>query len=438
MPRTRPQTPPVAFPLVDVGGDDDDDAPLGSPLHPDDRLWRHPSELASAGLPSALRPPDPPAPPGQPRRVRPASPGREPPVGAGGAGGVGAGGGSSGVRARDRWVPVVLAGTVGALLTAGLLAVTGSLDGGLGTQAPPGSTSSTLALAVRSEAAAPGVADIAERLRPSLLAVAGMDAAGRPSRGTAIAIRTGHVLTAARLVTGSGPLEVLVQGVGRRGTLVGADADTDLAVLAVDGGGLTPASWGEAADLRPGDPAVAVSSPPAAEPGPTVTAGIVSGINRTLASAGTELRGLLQVDRPVPAEAAGGALVDQAGALVGITLPAAGGAPFGYAVPAEMAEDVARQLLARGRVAHPWLGVEGADRGMNGGAVVQRVKPASPAAAAGLLDGDVVTEINGRATPSMGMLLLGLRSHQPGETVRLVVLRAGRRMEILVTLSERA
>lgn len=97
-----------------------------------------------------------------------------------------------------------------------------------------------------------------------------------------------------------------------------------------------------------------------------------------------------------------------------------------------------RQLLARGRVARAWLGVEGGDRGVSGGAVVQRVRPGSPAAAAGLLEGDVVTAINGRTIPSMGMLLLALRLHQPGETVRLLVVRAGRQVEVLATLADRA
>ncbi len=398
---------------MDVAGDDDDaevDVPTGRPLHPDDRLWRHPSELASAGLPSALRVADEPT----------SSSSR------------------SGGGILDRWLPVVLAGTVGALLTAGLLAVTGAFDGGLLTEAAPAAaTSSTVALTVRREAP-PGVADVAERLRPSLLALTGVGADGRPSRGSAIAIRSAHVLTAARLVVGARDLEVLVQGVSRRATIVGSDPDTDLAVLAVEGGGLVPVAWGTAADLRPGDPAVAVSSPPSAEPGPTVTAGIVSGISRTLAYAGNELRGLLQVDRPVPTEGAGGALVEPAGSLVGITLPAAtAGAPFGYAVPAEVAKDVARQLIAGGHVAHSWLGVDGGDRGLNAGAVVQRVKPGSPAAAAGVLEGDIVTDVNGTATPSMGMLLLSLRLHQPGETVRLGLSRASRRLELPVTLSER-
>lgn len=407
---------------MNVAGDDDDpevDVVGGGPVHPDDRLWRHPSELASAGLPSALRVAD-------------------DPISSSSRGGNGPASPSGGTRVLDRWLPVVLAGTVGALLTAGLLGVTGALDRSLLTEPTPASaTSSTVTLAVGREAS-PGVADVAERLRPSLLALAGVAADGRPSRGSAIAIRNDHVMTAARLVIGARDLEVLVRGVGRRATLVGSDPDTDLAVLAVEGGGLVPAEWGSAADLRPGDPTVAVSSPPSAEPGPTVTAGIVSGIGRTLAYAGNDLRGLLQVDRPVPSEGAGGALVEPAGALVGITLPAATtGAPFGYAVPAEVAKDVARQLLARGRVTYPWLGVEGGDRGMNGGAVVQRVKPASPAALAGLLEGDVVTDINGTATPSMGMLLLNLRLHQPGETVRLGVSRAGRRLDLPVTLSER-
>jgi len=397
---------------VDPAGDDDDgelDLPLSGPAHPDDRLWRHPSELQSAGLPSAFHLADGPA-----RRTRPRA-------------------------SLDRWLPVVLAGTVSALLTAGVLGVTGSFDGGLATNATPASaTSSSVALAVSTGPASPSVAELAERLRPSLLALAGVGADGRPSRGSAVAIRSGHVLTAARLVVGARELQVLVRGVSRQATLVGADADTDLAVLAVDGDDLVPAAWGRAADLHPGDPAVAVSSAPAAEPGPTVTSGIVSGVGRTHTYAGGELRGLLQLDRPVPTEGAGGALLDPDGDLVGITLPAtAGTAPFGYAVPAEEAREVAGQLLTRGRVARPWLGVEGGDRGMDGGAAVQRVKTSSPAAAAGLQDGDVVTALDGAPTPTMGVLLLRLRLHRPGQTVRLLILRAGRTLEVPVTLSER-
>ncbi len=414
-----PARPAGSVPAVHGPGDDDDDAdadvPLGGPLPPDDRLWRHPSELASAGLPAAAdghsgaRPPEP----------RHAS-----------------------RRARARWLPLALAGTVGALLTTGVLAVTGGLysgvDGGFDEQGSVAATSSTVALAVSSRPAPSGVADLAERLRPSLAAVSGTALDGRVTRGSAVAIRSDHVLTAARLVVESHQLQVLVEGVGRRATLVGADADTDLAVLAVEGGGLVPISWGASADLRPGDPAVAVSSAPAAEPGPTVTSGIVSGLARTLAHAGTELRGLLQVDRPVPLEGAGGALVDPAGALVGITLPAVpSGVPFGYAVPSEVAREVSRQLMSDGRVAHPWLGVEGSDRGMSGGAVVQRVKPGSPAEKAGLLDGDVVTAVDGVPVPTMGMLLVELRLRRPGDTVRLLVVRGEALRSILVTLADR-
>ncbi len=424
-----PTGPAGSVPAVDGTSEDDDDVdldrPLGGPLHPDDRLWRHPSELAASAAATVPPPEGHPAPAGRWGRFRsqaaPAAP-----------------------VARRRghglfglWLPVALAGTVGALLAAGLLTVTG-LEGGTDEDQAASGPSSTLAIALASRTAPLRVAELAERLRPSLLAVSAIASDGRATRGSAVAIRAGHVLTAARLVADSHDLQVLVRGVGRRAVLVGADRDTDLAVLAVDGAGLVPVSWGAAADLRPGDPAVAVSTSPVAGPGPTVTAGIISGIARTLAHAGTELRGLLQVDRPVPDEGAGGALLDPAGSLVGITLPAAtGGAPFGYAVPAEIAREVARQLLTGGRVAHPWLGVEGGDKGMGGGALIQRVKPGSPAAAAGLLDGDVITEVDGRPTPSMGMLLLALRRHQPGETVRLLVLRGDRTLSIAVTLVER-
>jgi len=412
-----------SVPSVDGTSDDDEvDLPPVGPLHPDDRLWRHPSELVSAGFPSAVQ-----TPPPKGRGRSDTTPGENVP-----------GGHRSRRGILDRWGPVLLAGTVGALLTTGLLALTGGFGRGPDEPASLAMTSSTKAVSISSQTQLLGVAELAERMRPSLVAVFGVAADGRVSRGSAVAIRSGHVLTAARLVVDSLELQVLVGGIGRRASVVGSDPDTDLAVLAVEGGGLVPVSWAAGSDLRPGDPAIAVSCPPAAEPGPTVTAGIVSGVARTLAHAGTELRGLLQVDRPVPAEGAGGALLDPSGDLVGITLPAAAAnAPFGYAVPAEAAQDVARQLLERGRVAHPWLGVEGGDRGMNGGAVVERVKPGSPAASAGLLEDDLVTAINDAPTPSMGMLLVVLRHYQPGDTVRLLVRRANRAVAVSVTLQER-
>lgn len=408
-----------SVPAVDRSGDDGDaddvDPPLGSPIHPDDRLWRHPSEVGTSGLPSAAEPflaatpPRGPSGPGAPRRG----------------------------RARGLWMPVVLAGTVGALLATGILALTGEL-GGQRREDGSAATSSTIALTASNRLAPPGLADMAEKVHPSLHAVSGVTADGRISRGSAVAIRGDRVLTAARLVVGSRQLLVQVAGVGRSATLVGSDPDTDLAVLAVDGGGLVPVSWGAAADLRPGDPAIAVSTAPAAQPGPTVTAGVVSGVARTLAYAGTELRGLLQVDRPVPPEGAGGALLDAGGTLIGITLPTAtASAPFGYAVPAEVARDVARQLLTKGRVLHSWLGVEGMDQGVGGGAVVQRVKEGSPAERAGIQEGDVVAKVDDVPIPSMGMLLLELRLHQPGDTVRLEVLRASRVLDLLVVLADR-
>lgn len=335
-----------------------------------------------------------------------------------------------------RWVPVVMAGGAGALLSAGLLTITDGRP--LRSGGTAAATSSTVALALASQTAPLGFADLAERLEPSLVALSGIAADGRISRGSAIAIRVDRVVTAARVVLTMDRLEVLVGGVGRRATLVGADPETDLAVLAVEGGGLVPVSWGESSDLRPGDPAIAVHSTKASEPGPTVTAGVISGIARTLAHSGVDLRGLLQVDRPVPSEGAGGALLDPAGALVGITLPAPSTAmPFGYAVPAEVAQEVCRQLLTSGRVAHPWLGIEGGDQGVENGALVRRVRPDSPAARAGVLEGDVVTAVNGASVSSMGMLLLELRRYRPGDSIPLVVLRASRSIQIVVTLSER-
>ncbi len=117
---------------------------------------------------------------------------------------------------------------------------------------------------------------------------------------------------------------------------------------------------------------------------------------------------------------------------------------FAYAMPIDLAHRVAQQLVAGGRAVHGWLGIAGADLtaaqvsdlGVDAGAVVQEVADASPAAAAGLRPGDVITDVDGRAVPSMSILVVELRDRQPGEQVVLRYWRDGRPADATVTLAD--
>jgi putative serine protease PepD len=397
-------------------GDHDDDAlfdtPSGPLLHPDDRIWRHPSELADVGEASAMAAPFAERTYPQPSPVRP--PRRR--------------------RPTERWLPVALSGAVGAMLTAGVLAASGRLQRVDVVETPSITQTSTVAVRAPTPRSP---AELAERIRPSLMGVAA-SGGGRVVRGTAFSLEGAHVLTARRIVDGADQIRVMVAGEERSATLVGSDPVTDLAVLSVNGGGLQAAPVGSAASLRPGDSAIAVATPPGGS-GPTVTAGVVSAVGRTMtSSSGSEVRGVLQFDRPVAPEAAGGVLLDGSGSVIGVTLPSTAELPgFGWAVPIEQAYEVARQIVSNGRAVHAWLGVEGADNGLTG-ALVQKVMSGSPAARAGLAAGDVVIAVDTVPVPGIDSLLATIRTKRPGDSVTLTVLRTGKPRDMVVTLTSNA
>jgi putative serine protease PepD len=408
-------TDDVALGLHDLDDPLDDDLNLsassGRPLPPDDRLWRHPSEIATTGLPAAATPPPPTR---MPRRA--ARMGR--PIGYG-----------------QRLVAVGLSGMVGALLMAGLLVATGRLSRvDVATELP---TSTSSAVAVRSSVAASAAALVA-KVQAGVLSVRATKANDQSVRGSALVLQPGYAITALHIVEGATHLSVQVEGEPRVARLVGSDAETDLALLIIEGATVEPPAPGSSSALRPGDTAVTLTAPPGASTGPSVTVGVVSALDRTMVAGKNVLRGMLQLDRPIPAEGAGGALLDAMGNVVGVTLPAADpGTQIGYAIPIDAVNEVSRQLLMSGHVARPWLGIDGGDDDATGGASVYQVKPSSPAARAGVQAGDVVTAMDGTPVKSMDGMLRLLRAHTPGDTVRLTILRKGKPVDLLVTLAER-
>jgi S1-C subfamily serine protease len=158
---------------------------------------------------------------------------------------------------------------------------------------------------------------------------------------------------------------------------------------------------------------------------------------------------MIQTDAPIAPGSSGGALLDDGGAVIGITTAIAvsdvGAEGLGFAVPIDIARSVADQLIKTGKVTNVWLGVEGNDLDgatandldVDGGALIGRVKAGSPAEQAGLTPRDVVVAVDGKPVGSMGALVVALRSHRPGDRVTLHVLRDGKRQEMPVTLAER-
>ncbi|MCL5959497.1 MAG: PDZ domain-containing protein [Chloroflexi bacterium] len=243
--------------------------------------------------------------------------------------------------------------------------------------------------------------------------------------------------------------------------MVGQDPQTDLAVIQVhDDGSLPVAELGDSSLLQVGDWVVAIGNALALPGGPTVTAGVVSALGRTVqepggptGGAGPFLFNVVQTDAPINPGNSGGPLVNLAGQVIGINTLVAGQAEpgvqaqgIGFAVAIATAKPIADQLVSAGRVVHPFLGVSYVPLTpaiaarlsipQSTGALVRRVVAGSPAASAGLQNGDVIAEIDGKALNGESALAEAINAHQVGDTISLTILRDGQQSSVQVTLGE--
>jgi serine protease Do len=267
----------------------------------------------------------------------------------------------------------------------------------------------------------------------------------------------GYIITNNHVVEGASEVNVaFADGSVETGEVVGNDPATDLAVVRVDRDDLPAASFNEDEDLVPGQLAVAIGSPSGFQS--TVTSGVISGLNReipgALAQGERALVDLIQTDAAISPGNSGGALVDRDGEVIGINvayLPQTqSGAPvqgLGFAIPADTAISVADQLIETGRAVQPYLGIQLSDLSpeaaeqfgleVESGVVVAAVEPGFAAEEAGLQEGDIITTLEDTPIEDSGDLLGALRDYQPGDEVRLTVVRDGNEQTFDVTLDER-
>jgi len=256
--------------------------------------------------------------------------------------------------------------------------------------------------------------------------------------GVIVDARNGYVITNAHVVKDA--QEVLVTLKDNRrlpARLVGADAGTDIALLKVEGASLAEARWGDSDALEVGDFVLAIGNPFGL--GQTVTSGIVSALGRS----GLSMEGyehFIQTDAPINPGNSGGALINLKGELVGINSaiigPAGGNVGIGFAVPAVMARAVMAQLIKFGEVRRGRLGISMQDVTGGEGAQIAEVVASSPAAAAGLQKGDVVTALNGRPVRGSAELRARLGVVPAGETVELQVRRGAETRLIKARIAE--
>ncbi len=266
-----------------------------------------------------------------------------------------------------------------------------------------------------------------------------------------IVSQDGHVLTNYHVVQAADAIEVALTD-GRRDTakVVGADPDTDLAVLKLSSLRTLPAAT-LAADrgLRVGDVVLAIGNPFGV--GQTTTQGIVSALGRNGLGLNT-YESFIQTDAAINPGNSGGALVDAEGNLVGINTAiyseSGGSMGIGFATPIEIARKVMDDIVKTGSVKRGWLGVEPQDvtpelarafelKNDTRGVIIAGVMRDGPAARAGLRVGDIVQTVNGKRMTDTTQLLAEIAQLPPGQRTTLGVLRAGKAVEVAVVVGTR-
>jgi S1-C subfamily serine protease len=265
----------------------------------------------------------------------------------------------------------------------------------------------------------------------------------------------GYIITNAHVVSENGQAVDTVEVTFNSGDtaaakIVAVDSFTDIAVIKVDKTGLTPANFADDGSVTIGEYAIAIGSP--LDYSNSVTLGIVSGLGRSIENAGsTALVDLIQTDAAISPGNSGGALLDAEGRVIGINVayipPDTSGAEnIGFAIPAETAVSVAQELITNGYASHAYLGIgyvavdstvqQRYNLATDTGILVTQVAAQSPAAAAGLQEGDIIVSLNGTTVASDADLILILRELSPGDKLPVTVNRNGQTLNLTITVGE--
>ncbi|NUT38126.1 MAG: PDZ domain-containing protein [Hamadaea sp.] len=333
-------------------------------------------------------------------------------------------------------VTALLAGLIGGALGVGFATATREPQATLG-----GSHRPIAALAQRPPQS---FAAIAARVLPSVVTVKASVPGGTALGSGFVVSSDGYVLTNEHVVAESTSLSVVLNdGSTAQAKLVGADPESDVAVLSVKRAGLVPLDLGDSSSVQVGDPVLAVGSP-LALPG-TVTSGIVSAVDRLLAAGDpqtTRYYAAIQTDAAINHGNSGGPLLDGGGQVVGINSviksmaaedDAAGNIGLAFAIPINQAKRLAEEIIATGKARRTVIGAR-LDTSFNGVRLAQ-VDRAGPAAAAGLADGDVVLALDGHGVEEPAELIALVRKYPPGSAVTVRYQRGADRKDVTVTLA---
>jgi S1-C subfamily serine protease len=261
----------------------------------------------------------------------------------------------------------------------------------------------------------------------------------------------GYIVTNNHVVEGAQKVTVtLSDGSAFAATVVGTDAQTDLAVVKIDASNLAYLHFlsNSLEQLSVLDPVIAVGNALALPGGPTWTTGVVSNLGRSIEeNTGVVLNEIIQTDAAINAGNSGGPLLDTAGQVVGINVAIASNAEnIGFAISTDTVIPVVQSLITEGKVVRPWLGVSVAtvtptiqqyyNLSVNTGALIISVTSGSPADKAGLRAGDVITKMDDEDISTAEDLISAIGSHQIGDQVEIVYYRGSVQNVANATLEE--
>ena len=350
------------------------------------------------------------------------------------------------------------------VILAVLILALGLLAGctGTTTSTPTPTPTATLTASTTPYTALPSITEVVEAVKPAVASVVvgkvGYNIFLQPvpqeAAGSGFIIdEAGYIVTNNHVVRGAETISVtLPDGRSFDASLVGTDPLSDLAVIKIEGQDLPVVSFGDSASLGVGEWVIAIGNALGLPGGPTVTVGVVSAVGRILQeSTGVTLYDLVQTDAAINPGNSGGPLVNLKGEVVGINtakIAAVEVSGVGFAVSSNTARGVTEELIARGYVTRPYLGVSmvtvtptiarNYSLAVDEGALVSTLASGSPADRSGLRVGDVMVAIGDEAVATGDDAVLAIRAHEIGDRVSITYYRGSSRRTTTATLVERA
>ncbi|MCI0156278.1 trypsin-like peptidase domain-containing protein [Leifsonia shinshuensis] len=347
----------------------------------------------------------------------------------------------------------------GALAVVIALVIGGALGWGIG-RSGAATTAAVSSSTSGQQVSACDAITVSDDVLPAIVTVSAIGSAGGGTGTGELITSDGYIVTNNHVISGAvdgGTISVVSSGgVESPAQLVGRDPRSDLAVLKISGSNLPTVPWGDSAKVVVGQPVVALGAPLGLSG--TVTSGIVSALGRTVPVPGDDgqtaiLANSIQTDASINPGNSGGALVNCSGDLIGInsaiaTVPNAAGQAgggsvgIGFAIPSDFAHTIVDQLIKNGHVTYPYFGLSvapippaAAQRlKVTDGLYVVSVVPGGPSAQAGLRQGDVITEIDGKPAANADTLAQTVMTTKAGESVDVTYVRDGQTAKATVTL----